>query len=111
MNPLRGRTFHSHQHIGEAVRGSEPDEQVDVIRGSADRFRYGAEGPQRPAQVSVKAPAPGFGNQRAAVLGADDHVVMKAQMGGWLSAAPSAAAQGDRFSGAPDRGAPRISGN
>ncbi len=82
MNPPRGRTFDLHHHVGQPVGCPKPDQKVDVISRSADGFRYAAEGADRSAEVGMKAVSPGLSQERLAVFGAKDNVIMKAQMSG-----------------------------
>ena len=81
MNPFRRRGFEIAHHIGQTMGGPESDQQMNVIPHPANRFGDTSRRSNHAAQVSVQTVTPCGVNQDTAFFGAENEVVMEAQMG------------------------------
>ena len=82
VNPFGRLPLDVAQHLGELVRGSEADEQMDVIGNAAHRRGHAVEGADESAEVGVETVAPRGEDGGGLVLRAENEVVLEGEMGG-----------------------------
>jgi hypothetical protein len=78
-----GRGFFEFPHqIGRRNRGSQAEQQMNVVLHAADGFRHPAQPAHRAAEIFVE-PRPPFGaDERPPFLGAENNVMVQAVKGG-----------------------------
>jgi len=82
MNPAGGRRLYISHHSCETTGSLEASQEVNVIAGSSDAFRDSAQTAKNSTQVAMKSFSPGFGYQSAPFFGAENQMVMKAEVSG-----------------------------
>ena len=83
MNPFRTSAFHIANQIGETMRRSEAEQQVDMIQPSADAEGRRVRLPEDSAQHCVRSGPPFLRQPRFAIPGGKHHMDMQTGMGGW----------------------------
>ena len=79
MHPHRRSLLELPHEIRETTRGLQSDEQMDMVRHAADALRKAAESIDGAAQVLVKLITPCCIDQRRAVLGGKNDMVMQGE--------------------------------
>src|SRR5713101_2352825 len=80
MDPNRGCLFQFAQDVGQAVAGFQTDEKMDMIGYATDPLWEPSEPGKRASQVLVQPRTPLRGDDGFPVFGAEDQVVMKAEI-------------------------------
>jgi len=81
VHPMRGVGFQIPYKSGEAMGGAQTDQQMDVVSDAAHHFSDAAEISSEPTKVGVKAVPQYNSDDRNAVFGAEDDVVMQGYVG------------------------------
>ena len=82
MHPARRHRFYIAHHIREAGRRAKADEQMHMIRDTADGFWHAFDISHHAAEVCVQSFPPRGDDDRSAILRAKDDVIMEREMGG-----------------------------
>ena len=80
VHPFRRNSFHFPQYIRKAVRRSQPQQQMDVIRNSPDLFRNAIQFSHNPAKILVQPMAPFSNYKRQMISSPKYNMVMQAQV-------------------------------
>ena len=80
MHPSGGDGFDFPHHIRQAMHRPKADEQMDMIRDTADGFGYAVELFYDAARKRTKAIPPRTGDHADAILSAEDEVLVKREV-------------------------------
>jgi hypothetical protein len=83
MHPARCDPLYIANHIRKAGRRSQANEQMHMVANAADGLRDSIDIPHHPTEIGVQPSLPGESNGGFAVLGAENNMIVKRQMGRW----------------------------
>jgi len=83
VNPWRGVAFYFAHDVREAMGGAQSGEDVDVVRGAADRVRHAIHAPEDATEIAVNTRELFRREVGRAVFGAEDEMVVEREVCGW----------------------------
>lgn len=81
MHPHRGGFFQLAHEIGQAMRGFESHQKVDMVRHASHTLGNAAQAVDRSTQIFVEPSTPGFGDPGMPVFGRENYMVVQREEG------------------------------